>query len=997
MNIKNNLLGIKLPSGEELSQSDVSFLSNLYQRQAGNKVPEIALNALDYLDLKVRKGEFVVTSIFFFMRYGSKRLQKSLLATALPKSEVEKLSKHIEDNRLFESKKTDDAKDSALKQFISTVVAARFTLGISDISEISLQKWETFIRPLRDESDRWNDEFMGPHQASSVRDLARCLVSIHNDPKYLSIVKVKRSDKINMGEDLLSSPPEHVIPWVDAWRHYIDASGSYTVKTYLTAFNRFKNFLEEVFLGKEIPTPIEFFSSPQKESFIDWVERNADCGKIKGKNAVVDTVNHNNLFSYWFIDMYLSEYVDGEEKITASFPLLRPAQFDAFKKKYNQPDLKPGESTKESPPLWLRERLKELLSDNDYEWPKSISAEYSTYAIDDDGKLLWVPTNTFLYLIMLEIPVRRIQLIKSDSGEGDVVKYDQKADEWIPNTHPSANYWRNDPTAQVENRGILRQHKKINGKGQNLVIYLNTNKTQDRNVGFTELSGYEIPWKHPEVIRLINELRCWQEKHNPCLHPIKAADVPDTVYPRTLNDAIAKGIPDRFYLFRSARDARGAATRHMPPTERSIGLFWNAAMDELEKRLQSEGLDIQLVLNRNEHGQAQEVLYTPHSLRVAGLTSLAEQGVPIEVLSKLVAGHKSILMTIYYIKHDYAHITEVLNEASHKTLLEAQESFSRWIKEGTWEQVSKYAAYNDEDAVQAITSPRQKAVCGIWNSTHLGLCPYGGTRCHDGGEIIRKKPKAYAPVAEKDCVNCRHIITGRPWLTELTVYGNKLLLDIERKTNQTQDTSAERHRLSMEKHKILKSGETPSGKLITDLKKLDSILEKINSETEHLIRSLHNTHNLIEKIKGLPVPLNEYDVSNSERALSPSLIVSSESSFELDYQESSSNFSTLDYVVQASRIYIHDRNEDYERERDEIMNLVLLNNGLSPIMMLPLSAEEKRNVADEFSKLLVTKATGDEIIALQEGRVTLKELGFSPRIPEEIKPLNLLPTKLALE
>lgn len=65
----------------------------------------------------------------------------------------------------------------------------------------------------------------------------------------------------------------------------------------------------------------------------------------------------------------------------------------------------------------------------------------------------------------------------------------------------------------------------------------------------------------------------------------------------------------------------------MPPTERSIGLFWNAAMDGVRKRgYVQKGLDIQLVLNRNEHGQAQEVLYTPHSLRVAGLTSLAEQG-----------------------------------------------------------------------------------------------------------------------------------------------------------------------------------------------------------------------------------------------------------------------------------------------------------------------------------------------------------------------------------
>lgn len=46
--------------------------------------------------------------------------------------------------------------------------------------------------------------------------------------------------------------------------------------------------------------------------------------------------------------------------------------------------------------------------------------------------------------------------------------------------------------------------------------------------------------------------------------------------------------------------------------------------------------------------------------------------------------------------------------------------------------------------------------------------------------IIRKNPVKYSPVAEKDCVNCRHILTGRPWLVELTVHGNKLLLEIEK-------------------------------------------------------------------------------------------------------------------------------------------------------------------------------------------------------------------------
>ncbi|BBC41318.1 site-specific integrase [Photobacterium damselae subsp. piscicida] len=105
----------------------------------------------------------------------------------------------------------------------------------------------------------------------------------------------------------------------------------------------------------------------------------------------------------------------------------------------------------------------------------------------------------------------------------------------------------------------------------------------------------------------------------------------------------------------------------MPPTKQMLVQFWNDLIEELERRLHDEGIDVQLVLSRNkQNGSAQKVYYTPHGLRVAGLTALAEQGVPIEVLSKVVAGHKSILMTIYYIKYHPSHISDVLNEAGRK-------------------------------------------------------------------------------------------------------------------------------------------------------------------------------------------------------------------------------------------------------------------------------------------------------------------------------------------
>jgi hypothetical protein len=987
MNQHIHIHGMKLASGEDLSLFDKNQIINLFQCKTNDKIPSNILNALDLLECRVRKGEFSVTSDFFFMTYGNKRFQRSLGVRLLTDAEKNTLNKYIESSGSLNSKKTEKAKEQALKQYLFTAVAAKLSLSVSSIDQISFQQWQEFVKPLRTDNDRWNEDFMGPFQVAGVRDLGTCLANIHHDPQFIAILKVIRSDKNNLGHDMLTNPPEHIIQWVNAWRHYIESSGNYTVTVYITAFYRFKIYLEEIYHGKEIPSPIEFFSSRRTDSFIDWVEHQ----NFDGKDAAVSTVHQNVQFSHWFINMYLSEQDedDNGNKITTAFPLLRNVQFEAFKDKYRRSDLKPGESTKESPPLWLRERLKDLLSESDFAWPKSISSEYSTFAVDSNGDFLWVPTNTFIYLIMLEIPVRKIQLIRSDSGEGDVIKYDRNTDQWIPNTSISANYWKNDPSVKVINRGIIRQHITDNNKEQNLVLYINSNKTQDKNTGFTEFSGYEIPWKHPEVIRLISELRSWQEKNNPCLTPVKASDVPDSVYPKTLNEAIAKGLPDRFFLFRSAREVRGSATRHMPPTERSIGLFWNAAMDELETRLRSEGLDIQLVLNRNEHGQAQEVLYTPHSLRVAGLTSLAEQGVPIEVLSKLVAGHKSILMTIYYIKHDYAHITDVLNEASHKVTLESQESFARWIKEGTWQQISKYAVFNNEESAQAVTNPKQIAINGIWNSTHLGLCPYGGTRCNDGGEVIRKTPIKYSPVAEKDCVNCRHIITGRPWLTELTVHGNKLILDIEKKVKQTSDANNERHKLNLEKRRVIASSEIPSRKLTTDLNKLNSVLEKLSVETDELVRSLHNTHNLIQKIREIPPLSTPLDGNSSESILAPSLLVGSESSFEFDYKESPNNFATLDYVVQASRIYVHDRNKDYERERDEIMNIVLLNNGLTPIMMLPLSDEEKCCVADEFAKLLVTRATGEQIMSLKEGRVTLQDLGFTPSLPNVINRMNI--------
>ena len=80
-------------------------------------------------------------------------------------------------------------------------------------------------------------------------------------------------------------------------------------------------------------------------------------------------------------------------------------------------------------------------------------------------------------------------------------------------------------------------------------------------------------------------------------------------------------------------------------------------------------------------------------------------------------------------------------------------------------------------AVQsAMESNTQFQFCDV----SIGMCPYDGSRCADGGELLRKEGSAgasknvYGPVEPRDCVMCRHFISGPPWLNELEAFGTKL-------------------------------------------------------------------------------------------------------------------------------------------------------------------------------------------------------------------------------
>ncbi|TOC20636.1 hypothetical protein CGJ88_25895, partial [Vibrio parahaemolyticus] len=62
-------------------------------------------------------------------------------------------------------------------------------------------------------------------------------------------------------------------------------------------------------------------------------------------------------------------------------------------------------------------------------------------------------------------------------------------------------------------------------------MYINTNKTADRSVAFSEVSGYTIPWHHEDALTIYSRQLEFLNKHHPVKSPaaMKDLDRPQTI------------------------------------------------------------------------------------------------------------------------------------------------------------------------------------------------------------------------------------------------------------------------------------------------------------------------------------------------------------------------------------------------------------------------------------------------------------------------------------
>lgn len=330
-----------------------------------------------------------------------------------------------------------------------------------------------------------------------------------------------------------------------------------------------------------------------------------------------------------------------------------------------------GQTHRTAIPVRFLRMMREIIESPDengnptFAWPKTIAADYFDWVDPQTGETqrIWSPVRSHLFLLRLMLPIRSLQARLLDSGEADSVEYRPSQGGWVRNTGRHATTRRN----RKKSNGLLKRIWDHDAGSWFNGLYITTNKTQDREELFME-NGYDIPWENQDIIDLFCRVRDWQEVYNPCLRPLSRADLASD--PKLLvSRDVAKRLDKLCFLF---RDAASPSYPQEPPTDGRLQLFWRFLVAELERRLEAQGITnndgskIVLITKTKRGGYPSGTIFDPHSLRVAGLTALAGAGVPIHILSQFVAGHATVLMTIYYNKPSAGKITASLREAWEK-------------------------------------------------------------------------------------------------------------------------------------------------------------------------------------------------------------------------------------------------------------------------------------------------------------------------------------------
>ncbi len=576
---------------------------------------------------------------------------------------------------------------------------------------------------------------------------------------------------------------------------------------------------------------------------------------------------------------------------------------------------------------------------------------------------LWSPVKAMVIFVKLHLPLRTYQVRMLDSGEADHNRYNNGV--WSKNTeHPFALKGRK--------KGVFR-HFVDNATGyESTGLYINTNKTADQNKDELE-HGYDIPWQNEDVLYWLEKLRNWQEKYNAITAPTDCTTLTPR-HTRTIktNSQLAS-MGSVCFLMRDA-STRSKADRQKPVTDNDCVSFWYSLLEKFEQKLLSDGVTLSNGVGlefvhkypeKTQDAHKKKTHFPLHSLRVSLITSYVMEGkIPVPVVSKLLAGHSRLLMTLYYTKITPAVMSEKMSQASKAIDSKSKESIRSFLKDAELRQIKCKVAYNSESSIEAALLNRNPIG---WEKRHHGLCLVGGNTvktlennsvggCWNGGALLSSSKTTNSiynsvPHGPENCVRCRWFVTDASYLPALNAHLNFMSYKAHEAANLAVKLEGDIEK--MEEHKYEAESEGKPFIKYNDLQALQRRHEKQIVEADEYAKDWIATFNLIRRLIEIEQGRVESDTSNKLIA------AGSESDIKVGFMETDSELLQLSLLCEDAEFY-PDMLDDVKKtptieRRTQSLSRFMMRKGYMP-QLLMLDQEQQLIAANSMMRQMALQA-----------------------------------------
>lgn len=574
----------------------------------------------------------------------------------------------------------------------------------------------------------------------------------------------------------------------------------------------------------------------------------------------------------------------------------------------------------------------------------------------NDQFFLWSPMNWMHVYALIMTGLRGIMIAYSDSGEADkeipILDSSGKI-AWISNPNPMAG--------ETNRQCIISRFEE-----DQIGIFTPVNKAGDGN-------GFSCPWMDETLAYWLIQLRQWQSHFNPIMAPTAWTQL------TRLNSYNLKQKQDKgrnCFLFREFGKDQPPCYSRILSQLIAVALY-NIQDDELELATVTPGKE-QVYSHYNSK-------YTPHSIRGSFITALIIEGGLSPIIVMKIVAHRSLCMTAYYCKPDNVAIRQKITAAQKQALQNQTLIKQTMIEQGRIDEISNELIGNDSTSTLYKLFGKNSAVHpASYVFSDLGLCPYAGARCHEGGKSIGTGHQ-HAPVPEgylgySNCPQCRFFITGPAWIGGLLSFNNEILLAANKQSEQykkleeiKKDLIKHLNRLEEEEYDAELDNRIFDNNKQTNLRQLlrktEADIEKAALKLDSYLCDIQEITKLIRQCHAL---INQQS-STAEAEVKNQLIVPTGMKLHIECEEVSI-FQQFNEVCENSEIYQSANAAQAITSRSQLLDRMAEFNEISPALF-KLNEVQQLLVGNQITQLLLSRLKSwERVNRFMEGKITLKDL-----------------------